>query len=312
MSIEEDEIKLDYRDYFQKNVIDLDIPNSEEMTRENKSIKDENLISRKRKAAINLDKYLDNKKEEIVKSENNIINDMDFFTSNQEENIKEDSYEEISIEDKYDEDITYKDEVEKIKKLRNMKRISEHKEETYDPAYIELKSVTAKECIKQVYNLLNKEQSDQSDSDKELSNWEMSKLRFGMGAATSWANNKVKEKTKECHEFKDLIKVEMRETNIEELMNQLREEINTEEVYKLIKQLNEECLKVRLQNYQTEIEENHHNKLAEIQKIEDYIQQYSSLKNIYKNIVKQFKQNEKINLNEIKEKFSEDTFYFSE
>lgn len=69
---------------------------------------------------------------------------------------------------------------------------------------------------------------------------------------------------------------------------------------------------MRLQNYQTEIEENHHNKLAEIQKVEDYVQQYCTLKSIYKTIVKQIKHNGNVNLNEIKEKFSEDSFYFSE
>ncbi len=69
---------------------------------------------------------------------------------------------------------------------------------------------------------------------------------------------------------------------------------------------------MRLENYQTEIEENHHTKLAEIQKVEDYSQQYTILKKVYKYVVKTMKNNDELNLHEMSEKFAEDTFYFSD
>ncbi len=53
--------------------------------------------------------------------------------------------------------------------------------------------------------------------------------------------------------------------------------------------MHEESLKVKLENYQTDIEEYNHRKLMTIQKIEDYILQYQNLKKVYSHIIKDVK-----------------------
>jgi hypothetical protein len=71
-------------------------------------------------------------------------------------------------------------------------------------------------------------------------------------------------------------------------------------------------LKSKLENFQSEIEENNHKKLITIPKIDDYIMQYQNLKKIYSQIIKDTKKHGEVNLEKIKEKLLDELFYFSD
>ncbi len=276
MIVEEDEGYLDYKDFFQNKEnkrisVDLDYEDEKMYDTSNfglqqvipiienssKSNQGTDFINKKRKAPLNLDKYLSSytTKPQQVFENNFEVNDMDFFSSEKEnkeyldknhidkneiveENVDFRNREIVNDSDlQIDLDEAYRVEIERIKKIRNMKRITEHKDEKYDPAYNEVNSVHTKDIIQEVYNLLNRkkiESEDHSDSDKEIAQWEMDKLRHGMGAATSWSNKQIvsNKKSQESQDFKELIKYELKEVNLEDLILRLKEENNSEEVRK--------------------------------------------------------------------------------
>jgi hypothetical protein len=178
---------------------------------------------------------------------NSLIHDMDQLQSTLNED-KEDisnvssseNPEEILIDSgesntSEQEDKTLKSKIEQIKHLREKKREIEHKEEKYDQDYIEVKQANGKEMIKDVYNLIQNNKlfdikEDDSDSDKELLQWEMGKLKHGMSAHWNTSEQSRKKEKPEVKNLQEVFKKYNVKVEIDEVKNKLRQDMETQEV----------------------------------------------------------------------------------
>jgi hypothetical protein len=138
--------------------------------------------------------------------------------------------------------------IEDIKKLKQKKRKIEPNEESYDPDYIETKNIKSKEIINEMYNELeNNNKNDVSEeSDQELLNWEINKLKDGIGAhcifyfklGTSTTKEKAEEhrkmiskkQTKDIRNINDFFKKISLYINLDNITNSLENDIAEIEV----------------------------------------------------------------------------------
>lgn len=271
-------------------------------------------------------KYYQKESLELNKKLNNnntssLIHDMDQLQSSQNEeedeivNPEEDDKPDLSnlsnLSDLSDfpEDKALQSKISQIKNLREKKREIEFKEEKYDQDYVEVKQSNVKEMIKDVYNLMQNSKED-SDSDRELLEWELGKLKHGMSAhwnTSEQMRKKEKSKNLDLEEVFGKYNMNMKSFGItlEQIKDKVRQEVETHELQKI-------SLKSKWENIQLEIEENQNKKNVTIQKIDDYISQYQNLKKIYAMVIKDYKKHGEVNLEKIKEKLSDEVFYFSE
>lgn len=134
----------------------------------------------------------------MTSSSNEVLNKKISYINEMDLNNYKTTHDEIHInlEDSQDE-VEIKAKVEEIKNLKKKKQLIEVHEEKYDQDYVEIKNMNGSDLIKgnnriikldvyqsfeknDVFNL--KKLDDQSDSEKELLQWEFEKLKNGMSA----------------------------------------------------------------------------------------------------------------------------------
>jgi hypothetical protein len=193
----------------------------------------------------------------------------------------------INIEDNVDPDIQTK--INYIKDVKERKRIMEPNDEQYDQDYQELKQIKTKELIYDIYQHIDNHDvfqisnADAEDSDKEMLEWEMSKLKNGI--SSHWTAHQNLKKIGQSHKpssLNDLYKGVNTNIDINEIIGNVAEDIHDMNN----KLINTES---KLQIYEQSVEDSINQKLLLIHSIDKYVEAYNSLKNNYMKVMKEYK-----------------------
>jgi hypothetical protein len=226
---------------------------------------------------------------------NNLYHDMDAEFDNKNNSTEYDNkeldthnYENINEDDiSIGGDDVLKNKIDQIKQLREKKRIIDHKQETYDQDYIEVKNTNSKDLIKDVYSFIDKhdaieDDGELSENEKELLQWEMNKLRTGISAG--WGSKAKSQRMKETdqEDISEMFRranVKSQNIDINKILNDVNEDI-------LVNEVQIDTYKEKANKCYTEVASNKITREKCINKIDHYVNQFKFLQKIYFQVLK--------------------------
>jgi hypothetical protein len=202
------------------------------------------------------------------------------------------------VEEEIDPDMGLQAKIEQIKQLKEKKRIMEPKDELYDQDYQEVKQTKSKELIEgnlnltiDIYQYIHEHDvfqiktADDEDSDKEMLEWELSKLKNGM--SSHWTANQNFKKMNNSYKpnsLNELFRGVNTHVDINDIIGNVAADLH-EKNNRLIN------MESKLQIYEQSVEDNSNDKVLLIYKIDKYITMYKALKKKYMGVKDEYKSN---------------------
>lgn len=208
------------------------------------------------------------------------------------------NYDEPNTADNLDDPLIQR--IDQIKKLREKKREILHKDEKYDQDYVETVNTSSKDLIHDVYKFIEKNDTfdlkrtdDLSDSEKDLLEWEMEKFKYGMSTNRN-IPKLIKKENKSNVKLDDILSgININHNNnLDNIISNIKEDIFNNEI-------KEESSIMKVEGLESGLQENENKKLIFINKIDNYVNQFVFLRDVYYKMLKDIKKNKELDLESI-------------